>query len=145
MYADDQAGAMPTADSIGFGGVAEALRAGGAFADFLNSPAAAELSGLPCGEVLIALGGIQAKLAAAYADFLRRFDAADAHNADGYGSSSAWLAAKAQLTKRDARAAASAATPSSAACPCTPPRQPHAARPRPARSSALTSCATPPP
>ncbi len=55
--------------------------------------------------MLIALGGIQAKLAAAYAGFLRRFDASDAHNADGYGSSSAWLAAKAQLTKRDARAA----------------------------------------
>ena len=51
------------------------------------------------------MASIQAKLAAAYAGFLRRFDAADAHNADGYGSSSAWLAAKAQLTKRDARAA----------------------------------------
>ena len=88
-----------------FGSAAEALRVGSAVADFLNSPAAAGLDGAACGEVLIALGGIQAKLAAAYAGFLRRFDAADAHNADGYGSSSAWLAAKAQLTKRDARAA----------------------------------------
>ena len=87
------------------GSVADALRTGDAFARYLNSPAAAGLDGAACGEVLIALGGIQAKLAAAYADFLRRFDAADAHNADGYGSSSAWLAAKAQLTKRDARAA----------------------------------------
>jgi hypothetical protein len=87
------------------GSVADALRMGDAFARYLNSPAAAGLDGAACGEVLIALGGIQAKLAAAYADFLRRFDAADAHNADGYGSSSAWLAAKAQLTKRDARAA----------------------------------------
>ena len=87
------------------GSVADALRMGDAFARFLNSPAAAAIDGDACGEVLIALGGIQAKLAAAYADFLRRFDAADAHNADGYGSSSAWLAAKAQLTKRDARAA----------------------------------------
>src|ERR1700761_4559080 len=78
---------------------------GDAFADFLNSPAAAGLDGAACGEVLIALGGIQAKLAAAYAGFLRRFDAADAHNADGYGSSSAWLAARAQLTKNDARSA----------------------------------------
>ena len=86
-------------------GVADALRMGDAFADYLNSPAAAELGGAACGEVLIALGGIQAKLAAAYAEFLRRFDAADAHNADGYGSSSAWLAAKAQLTRKDARAA----------------------------------------
>jgi uncharacterized protein DUF222/HNH endonuclease len=87
------------------GSVADALRVGDAFARYLNSPDAAGLDGAACGEVLIALGGIQAKLAAAYAEFLRRFDAADAHNADGYGSSSAWLAAKAQLTKRDARAA----------------------------------------
>jgi len=87
------------------GGVADALRMGDAFADYLNSPAAAELDGTACGEVLVALGGIQAKLAAAYAELLRRFDAADAHNADGYGSSSAWLIAKAQLTKKDARAA----------------------------------------
>ena len=87
------------------GGVADALRMGDAFADYLNSPAAAELDGPACGEVLLALGGIQAKLAAAYAELLRRFDAADAHTADGYGSSSAWLAAKAQLTRKDARAA----------------------------------------
>jgi Domain of unknown function (DUF222)/HNH endonuclease len=86
------------------GSVADALRMGDAFADYLNSPALAGLDGATCGEVLIALGGVQAKLAAAYAEFLRRFDAADAHNADGYGSSSAWLAAKAQLTKKDARA-----------------------------------------
>ncbi|MGH3280839.1 MAG: hypothetical protein ACRDNW_17115 [Trebonia sp.] len=57
-----------------------------------------------CGEALIALGGIQAKLAAAYAGLPRRFDAAGAHGAGGYGSSSAWLAAKAQLAKKDARA-----------------------------------------
>ena len=93
------------APGAAFGSLAEALRVGGAVADFLNSPAAAGLDGAACGEVLIALGGIQAKLAAAYAGFLRRFDASDAHNADGYGSSSAWLAARAQLTKRDARAA----------------------------------------
>jgi hypothetical protein len=36
---------------------------------------------------------------------VRQFDAADAHDADGYGSSSAWLAAKAKMSKRDARAA----------------------------------------
>jgi hypothetical protein len=105
--ADDvhAAGAAFGSTGAAFGSVAEALRAGGAVADFLNSPAAAGLDGAACGEALIALGGIQAKLAAAYAGFLRRFDAADAHNADGYGSTSAWLAAKAQLTKRDARAA----------------------------------------
>jgi hypothetical protein len=88
-----------------YGSVADALRTGDAFANYLNSPAVAGLDGAACGEVLIALGAIQAKLAAAYADFLRRFDAADAHKADGYGSSSAWLAAKAQLTRKDARAA----------------------------------------
>src|ERR1700727_1079832 len=61
----------------------------------------------PCamGEVLTALGTLQGKLAAAHATFLRRFDAADAHDADGYGSSSAWLAAKGRMTKQDARAA----------------------------------------
>jgi hypothetical protein len=77
----------------------------GAALDYLNSGCVADLDGAACGGALIALGGIQAKLTAAHAGFLRRFDAADAHNADGYGSSSAWLAAKAQLTKRDARAA----------------------------------------
>ena len=87
------------------GSVAEALRLGDAFADYLNSPAAAGLDGAACGEVLLALGEIQAKLAAAHAEFLRRFDAADAHDADGYGSSSAWLAAKGRMTRRDARAA----------------------------------------
>src|SRR5258708_22045265 len=92
------------AGGAAFGSVAEALGDGIAVAGLLNSPPAAELDGAACGDVLIALGGIQAKLAAAYDGFLRRFDAADAHDADGYGSSSAWLAAKAQLTKRDARA-----------------------------------------
>ena len=33
---------------------------------------------------------------------LRRFDAADAHDADGYGSSSSWLAAKAGVPERAA-------------------------------------------
>jgi hypothetical protein len=93
------------AGSAAFGSVAEALQAGEAFADFLNSPVAAELPGAACDEVLTALGEIQGKLAAAYASFLRRFDAANAHSADGYGSTSAWLAAKGQLTKKDAKAA----------------------------------------
>jgi hypothetical protein len=106
MYAEDgQAGPLLGASSEAFGSVSEALRAGVAFADFLNSPVAAELPGSACGEVLTALGEIQGKLAAAYAAFLRRFDAADAHNADGYGSASAWLAAKGQLTKKDAKTA----------------------------------------
>ena len=68
-------------------------------------PAGAELDPAALGEVLTALGDLQGRLAAAHATFLRRFDAADAHDADGYGSSSAWLAAKGRMTRRDARAA----------------------------------------
>ena len=51
------------------------------------------------------LGELQAKLTAAQAGFLRRFDAADSHDADGYGTSSAWLAAMTRLKASDARAA----------------------------------------
>jgi hypothetical protein len=94
-----------TSGDAGFGSVAEALRAGGAFADYLNSPAAAELAGAACGEALVALGRIQSRLAAAHAGLLRRFDAAGAHDGDGFGSSSAWLAAMAKLSGRDAKAA----------------------------------------
>ncbi len=62
------------------------------------------LDGAACGELLICLGEVQAKLTAAHAGFLRRFDAADAHDADGYGSSSAWLAAMAGMSKKAAKA-----------------------------------------
>ena len=83
---------------------AQALAVFGAAATDLNA-AVAGLDGSACGELLIALGEVQAKLTAAHAALLRRFDAADAHDADGYGSSSSWLAAKAGMTKKDARAA----------------------------------------
>jgi Domain of unknown function (DUF222)/HNH endonuclease len=106
MYtADGHAGAALGPGSAGFASLAEALRVGGTFADFLNSPAVAGLDGSACGDLLLTLGEIQGKLSTAYAAFLRRFDAADAHAADGYGSTSAWLAAKGQLTKKDARVA----------------------------------------
>jgi hypothetical protein len=88
-----------------FTSVAEALRVAEQAMDFLNSPAALGLPGAACGEVLRALGRIQAKQAAARCGFLRRFDAAGAHDADGYGSSAAWLAAQGRLTRKDARAA----------------------------------------
>ncbi|HEY6494273.1 MAG TPA: DUF222 domain-containing protein [Trebonia sp.] len=106
----DGAGDAGFADACGagdaaFGSVAEALRAGGVFADYLNSAAVAGLDGPGCGEVLVALGEVQGKLAAAQAALLRRFEAAGAHAADGYGSASAWLAARARLTRQDARAA----------------------------------------
>ena len=85
--------------------VAEALRLAGASMDYLNSPAAADLPASACGQALAALGEIGAKHAAAYAAFLRRFDALNGHDADGYGTPAAWLAATAKMTKKDARAA----------------------------------------
>jgi hypothetical protein len=87
-----------------FGSAPEALAMASAAMDYLNA-AAADLDGMACGEQLIAVGEVQAKLTAAHAGLLRRFDAADAHDADGYGSSSAWKAAKAGLPKKAARAA----------------------------------------
>jgi hypothetical protein len=87
------------------GSIAEALRMTRAGLDYLNSPAAADLPGAACGQALTALGEIQAKVTAAHAAFLRRFDAADAHDADGYGTSSAWLAATTKLAPKDAKAA----------------------------------------
>ncbi len=91
--------------SAGFGSVAEALRAGVAFADYLNSCDAGELEAAALGEALVSIGEIQTKLAVAYAGFLFRFDARDGHDADGYATSSAWLAAMGKLAKRDAKAA----------------------------------------
>jgi hypothetical protein len=89
----------------GFLSASQALATAGAALDYLNSAAVVGPDGAACGETLIALGEVQAKLTAAHAAFLRRFDAVGAHDADGYGSASAWLAAKAQLTRKDARAA----------------------------------------
>jgi hypothetical protein len=68
-------------ESVGFGSVAEALRVAEHAVDYLNSPAVTGLPGAACAEALLALGRIQAKQAAARAGFLRRFDAADAHDA----------------------------------------------------------------
>ncbi len=95
----------PDAGGGGCGSVREALVLAGACLDYLNSPQAATMDPCAVGEVLTALGDLQDRLAAAHATFLRRFDAADAHDADGYGSSSAWLAAKGRMTRQDARAA----------------------------------------
>jgi Domain of unknown function (DUF222) len=85
--------------------VAQALRMASSAANYLNTPEAVGLDGTACGEALVALGEIQAKLAAAHTEFLRRFDATDAHDADGYGTASAWLAAKTRISRKDARAA----------------------------------------
>ncbi len=88
----------------GFLDAHEALAMAGATMDYVNA-AVAGLDGSACGELLIALGEVHAKLTAAHAAVLRRFDAADAHDADGYGSSSSWLAAKAGMPRKAARAA----------------------------------------
>jgi hypothetical protein len=100
-----EAGGRDASGAAGCGSVREALRLAGAGLDYLNSPQAADMDPAAMGEVLTALGDLHGKLAAAHATFLRRFDAANAHDADGYGSSSAWLAAKGRMTRQDARAA----------------------------------------
>ena len=127
-FAGDPASGRPRTDTAAtftvaapvFRSTPEALRIAGAALDYLNAAAGnvvagntaaacdaapVSLDGTACGEVLIALGEIQAKLTAAHAGFLRRFDAADAHDADGYGTSSSWLAAKAGLSKKAAKEA----------------------------------------
>jgi hypothetical protein len=88
-----------------FGSVAEALRVVQAATDYLNSPAGRELDGAACGEALTKLGAIASGLEAAQNHYLRRFDAEDAHDADGYATTAAWLAARTQLGRKDAKAA----------------------------------------
>ena len=95
---------MCSTDGQAPGSAAEALRLVRAGLDYLTSPAA-ELDGAGCGDVLIALGEIRGRVSAAHAVFLGRFDAADAHDSDGYATSSAWLAAKAKMSRNDAKAA----------------------------------------
>ncbi|HVT66816.1 MAG TPA: DUF222 domain-containing protein, partial [Trebonia sp.] len=101
---------MSVADAVNaaggsFGCLDEALRAADAALDYVNRVGVAAVEGSACGPVLLALGEMQAKLTAARAGVLRKFDAAGAHDGDGYGSSSAWLAARAGMTKGAAKAA----------------------------------------
>src|SRR5579872_6341973 len=84
--------------------VADALRMMNAGLDYLNGPGAGELDAAACGSVLRSLAAVQAKFTAAHASVLARFDAADAHDSDGYGNSAAWLMAMTDMTRRDARA-----------------------------------------
>ena len=53
--------------------------------------------------MLRSLGEIEAKFTAAHASVLARFDAADAHDSDGYGTSAAWLMAMTDMTRPDAK------------------------------------------
>jgi Domain of unknown function (DUF222) len=99
---------MCTADVLRAGGgsfasAGDALSAASAAMDYLNSSCLAAVDATACGGLLIALGEVQAKLTAAHAGLLRCFDTANAHDADGYGSSSAWLAARAGMSKQAAR------------------------------------------
>ncbi|HEX4397807.1 MAG TPA: DUF222 domain-containing protein [Trebonia sp.] len=84
--------------------VADALRMMNAGLDYLNGPGAEDLDAASYGTVLRSLGEIEAKFTAAHASVLARFDAADAHDADGYGNSAAWLMAMTDMTRGDARA-----------------------------------------
>ena len=68
----------------GFDSAPQAVAMADAAMDYLNA-AVAGLDGSACGDLLIALGALQAKLTAAHAGLLRRFDPAGAHDADGTG------------------------------------------------------------
>jgi hypothetical protein len=98
-------GAVGAAPGAAFRSVAQALRAGQAAAAYLNSAAVGELDGRACGEALEQLASITSLLGAAANGLLRRFDAADAHDADGYATSAAWLAGRTRLGRKDAKAA----------------------------------------
>jgi hypothetical protein len=84
--------------------VAAALRVIDAALDYLNGPGVRDIEAAGLGDVLESLGGLSAKFAAARAVILARFDAARGHDADGYGSSAAWLAAKGRTTRKAANA-----------------------------------------
>jgi hypothetical protein len=85
-------------------GVTEALRMLDAALDYINGPLTGDLPAGAHGEALAALGRITAKLGAARAGLLSRFDATRGHDADGYGSSAAWLAAMTGVTRKAANA-----------------------------------------
>src|ERR1700746_2127482 len=84
--------------------VADALRMMNAGLDYLNGPGIDELDAASYGTVLRSLAEVQAKFTAAHASVLARFDAADAHDSDGYGTSASWLDAMANMTRPDAKA-----------------------------------------
>jgi len=83
--------------------VADALEMMNAGLDYLNDPGVSELDPASCGPVLRSLAEVQAKFTAARASVLAKFDAAAAHDNDGYGTSAAWLMAMTDMTRRDAR------------------------------------------
>src|SRR6202012_5393301 len=82
--------------------LAEALAMAEATMDYLNNLGAAPLDAVTLGGALQSLGRISGKFTAARAAILARFDAERGHDADGYGSSASWLAAKKKTTRRAA-------------------------------------------
>jgi hypothetical protein len=98
-------GMRPDGPGGGVASVADALRVGRALGAYLNSPSARDLDGPARGEALDALGAIASLLGAASNGLLRRFDADYGHDAYGYATSAAWLAAKTHLGSKDAKAA----------------------------------------
>src|SRR5262249_56806028 len=104
-YTPEEVVQMCTTGGTVPGSVAEALRMADASMDYLNSPGAADLRAAACGQALTARGEIQAKFTAARVMLLRRFDALDGHDGDGYGTSAAWLAAMTKMATKDAKAA----------------------------------------
>jgi hypothetical protein len=86
------------------GSYAEALVMLAGSLDRLNAAVAAgEIPESGLGRVLLELESAGAKYVAARAAMLSRFDAVDAHDADGYQNSSSWLRDKAGMTHRAAR------------------------------------------
>jgi len=75
-----------------------------AAADYLNGPDAAALEPAGLGGVLLSLSGISGSFAAARASIMARFTAAEAHDADGYGSPATWLTAMGKMARKDANA-----------------------------------------
>jgi hypothetical protein len=92
---DDDAFAAP-------GSVAEALAMAGASLGYLRDPGAASLLPVELGGVLEAVGVLSAKLVAARAAILARFEAERAYTADGYGSATAWLKSRGRMTGKAA-------------------------------------------
>jgi len=84
------------------GSALKALRMLDSALDYLNGPLTGELPAAAYGETLVTLARVSAKLAAAKAQVLSRFDACRGHDADGYGSSRSWLAANTRCTPKAA-------------------------------------------
>jgi hypothetical protein len=89
----------------GFASVSDALQVGRALGAYLNSPAADNLEAPARADALEQLGTISSLLGAAHNGILRRFDAGDDHDADGYANPTTWLTAKNHLAYKDAQAA----------------------------------------